>query len=179
MKNKRQGRGAAQGFYRSIGIGREDCCDAMAIASDSFLIRSDGMASVIAGYHWFGNWHGTRCSRFPPLLSPEGRNCARHARDYSLPHARKAWSPLVSEQACPHTTAGAPRSGSYSVQGYIDATGDMAFSIKPLAQMQEVVSCYVSWTGHLDRPDSLLKLNRPGLTWMTRSSPRANGQPVE
>ncbi len=173
-----------KGFYSLNGIGREDCCDAMATASDSFLIRSDGMASVIAGYHWFGNWGRDAMVSLPGLCLLTGR--AEHARDtlaFFCSHMREGLVPnSFSEAGVPsYNSADASLWFIHACKRYIDATGDMAFFDKTLwPKMQEVVSCYEVGTGGIwTDTDSLLKLNRPGLTWMdTKFTPRT-GKPVE
>lgn len=147
------------------------------IAGDQFVVqrRSTNGASVIAGYHWFGDWGRDTMISLPGLLIETGR--------YSI--ARSLLSTFgrnMSEGMLPNYF---PDSGCEPEYNSIDATlwwavaldeyyrntGDVPFLLEQVPLLDKVAIAHLQGTRHgikVDPADGLLMGGEPHLqlTWM-------------
>jgi len=170
----------------------------LALAADQFLVKraipgdSDGH-SVIAGYHWFGDWGRDTMIALPGLTLTTGR--PEFARQILL-----AFSQFVDRGMLPNNFPDAGGKPEYNtidaslwyfeaIRHYAEATHDLATLEKLFPVLSSIVEAHVSGTRyniHVDPSDGLLYGGGPGvqLTWMDAKigdwvvTPRT-GKPVE
>ncbi len=170
----------------------------LALAADQFIVRRailgdrDGH-SVIAGYHWFGDWGRDTMISLPGLSLATGR--PEFARDILL-----AFSKFVDRGMLPNNfpdSGGKPEYNTIdaslwyfeAIRQYFEATRDLATLELLFPILSGMVEAHVAGTRyniHVDPADGLLYGGGPGvqLTWMDAKigdwvvTPRT-GKPVE
>ncbi len=170
----------------------------LVLAADQFIVKraipgnSDGH-SVIAGYHWFGDWGRDTMISLPGLSLPTGR--PEFARDILL-----AFSKFVDGGMLPNNfpdSGGKPEYNTIdaslwyfeAVRQYFEATRDAATLHQLFPVLAAMIEAHVAGTRyniHVDPADGLLYGGGPGvqLTWMDAKigdwvvTPRT-GKPVE
>ena len=155
-------------------------------AADAYLVRrSDGSATVIAGYPWFTDWGRDTMIALPGLLIARGRlDQAREVLEGFLAHLDRGLVPnRFPDAAGPaeYNTVDATLFMFQAVHAWEQAGGSPAFIrdvFYPAAC--EIVDSHLRGTHHgihVDRMDGLLVAGGPGtnLTWMDA---RVDGAPV-
>jgi predicted glycogen debranching enzyme len=168
------------------------------LAADQFIVKRslpeepDGR-SIIAGYHWFGDWGRDTMIALPGLTLTTGR--ASVARQILL-----AFSRYVDKGMLPNNFPDAGGKPEYntvdaalwyfeSVRQYFEATQDTVTLQKLFPVLAGMIDAHVAGTRyniHVDQADGLLYAGGPGiqLTWMDAKigdwvvTPRT-GKPVE
>ncbi len=167
------------------------------LAADAFVVRrpiaSDPKArSVIAGYHWFGDWGRDTMISLPGLALATGR--ADVAKEILL-----TFSQFVDGGMLPNFFPDAGQTPEYNTVDaalwyieaaarYVEASRDLATLRALWPSLKQVIDAYRTGTRygiHMDT-DGLIVANAPGvqLTWMDAKvgdwvvTPRA-GKPVE
>jgi predicted glycogen debranching enzyme len=170
----------------------------LVLAADQFIVKRslpeepDGR-SVIAGYHWFGDWGRDTMIALPGLALATGR--AEVAKQILLAFAR-----YVDGGMLPNNFPDAGGKPEYNtvdaalwyfeaVRQYFDATKDTVTLQKLFPVLANMIDAHVAGTRyniHVDSADGLLYAGGPGaqLTWMDAKigdwvvTPRT-GKPVE
>jgi len=161
-------------------------------AADQFLAARGELKTVMAGYHWFGDWGRDTMISLPGLTLATGRPDA--AREILL-----AFSRHVSQGMLPNRFPDAGEEPEYNtvdaalwffeaVRAYLAHTGDGAFAAGITPVLAGIVEWHTRGTRYGIRVDSdgLLRAGEPGvqLTWMDAKvgdwvvTPR-HGKPVE
>ena len=168
------------------------------LAADQFIVKRslpeepDGR-SIIAGYHWFGDWGRDTMIALPGLTLVTGR--VGVARQILL-----AFSRYVDRGMLPNNFPDAGGQPEYntvdaalwyfeSIRQYFEATQDTALLQKLFPVLAGMIDAHIAGTRyniHVDPSDGLLFAGGPGvqLTWMDAKigdwvvTPRA-GKPVE
>jgi predicted glycogen debranching enzyme len=171
------------------------------LAADQFVVKrelpdvpedSDGK-SIIAGYHWFGDWGRDTMIALPGLTLVTGRPGI--AKTILLSFAR-----YIDRGMLPNNfpdAAGRPEYNTVdaalwffeAVRQYFAATQDVETLVKLFPVMTQMIDAHVAGTRyqiHVDQADGLLYAGEPGvqLTWMDSKvgdwvvTPRV-GKPVE
>ena len=179
--------GSAPGWIRQLMV-----------AADQFVVRrpladdSEGR-SIIAGYHWFGDWGRDTMIALPGLTITTGRPeiAAKILRTFAR-FVDRGMLPNVfpdSVQAPEYNTADAALWYFQAIRQYVNTTGDLDL----LGDLYPVLADIVDWhlrgtryNIHVDHDDGLLFAGEPGvqLTWMDAKvgdwivTPRI-GKPVE
>lgn len=167
----------------------------LALASDAFLVQpTDGRSTVIAGYHWFGDWGRDTMIALPGLCLATGRPEA--ARDILRSFAKYVDGGMLpnrfpDEGETPeYNTVDATLWYFAAVHRYLEATNDLDLLRDTLwPVLQEIGRCHQQGTRyniHVDPADHLLYAGQEGvqLTWMDAKvgdwvvTPRI-GKPVE
>ena len=152
----------------------------LVLAADQFLVRRpvgedpDG-ASVIAGYHWFGDWGRDTMVSLAGLTLATGR--PELARRILTTYAR-----LVDRGMLPNRFPDAGPAPEYTsvdaalwyveaVRAYVEATGDQESLARLWPALEEIVRAYREGTRYgiaEDPDDGLVRGGEPGhpLTWM-------------
>jgi predicted glycogen debranching enzyme len=166
---------------------------ALTSATDQFIVRRGDVNTVIAGYHWFGDWGRDTMIALPGLTLVTGR--ADLAKSILLEFARHVDSGLLPNHF-PETGA-APEYNTIdatlwffeAVRKLLEYTGDFEFvKSKLYSKMANMIGWQIRGTRygiHVDQ-DGLLAGGGPGvqLTWMDAKvgdqviTPRS-GKPVE
>jgi predicted glycogen debranching enzyme len=170
----------------------------LTLAADQFVVERrpcEGVPgrTVIAGYHWFGDWGRDTMISLPGLMLATGRaadaadvlrTVARYLSEGLLPNR----FPDAGEQP-EYNTADATLWFFLAVRAYHLAAGDAALVDELLPALRDVIAWHMRGTRHgikVDVADGLLHCGEPGvqLTWMDAKvgdwvvTPRT-GKPVE
>ncbi len=173
----------------------------LVLAADQFVVNrglpsADPGKTVIAGYHWFGDWGRDTMIALPGLTLTTGR--PEIARSILLTFSR-----YVSQGMLPNRfpdDGSTPVDAEYNtvdatlwyfeaIRQYVEATGDEAFLTEIFPILAEIIDWHRKGTRyniHVDPEDGLLYAGQPGvqLTWMDAKvgdwvvTPRI-GKPVE
>ena len=169
-------------------------CRALALSADQFLVRRGaGLRTVIAGYHWFGDWGRDTMISLPGLCLTTGRH--EEAKDIL-----RAFAAVVDQGMLPNRFTGRGETPEYNtvdaslwffvaLHRYLLATGDYAFAREEIwPVLEEIISWHQRGTRHGIHADGdgMLASGEPGvqLTWMDAKvgervvTPR-RGKPVE
>ncbi len=170
----------------------------LVLAAGQFIVQRslpeepDGR-SIIAGYHWFGDWGRDTMISVPGLALTTGRH--EIARKILL-----AFAPYVDQGMLPNNFPNAGGRPEYNtvdaalwyfqaVRQYFAATQDAVTLGKLFPALEQIIDWYVKGTRyqiHVDDSDGLLYAGEPGvqLTWMDAKvgdwvvTPRI-GKPIE
>ncbi len=167
-------------------------------AADQFIVRRETIReksgrSVLAGYHWFGDWGRDTMISLPGLTLATGRpqiagsilrTFARYVDEGMLPNR----FPDAGEDP-EYNTVDATLWYFDAIHAYHAATGDDALLKELFPVLQEIIDWHLRGTRyqiHVDPADGLLFAGEPGvqLTWMDAKvddwvvTPRI-GKPVE
>lgn len=170
----------------------------LVLAANQFVVSRpladapDGL-SLIAGYHWFGDWGRDMMIALPGLTLATGRPeiAARILRTFAR-FVDRGMLPNVFPDAGDtpaYNTADATLWYFETVRQYVEATGDLNLLRDLYPVLQEIVDAHVNGTRyqiHVDPNDGLLYAGEAGvqLTWMDAKvgdwvvTPRI-GKPVE
>src|SRR6266849_5522176 len=170
----------------------------LVLSADQFVARRpladdpEGM-TVIAGYHWFGDWGRDTMIALPGLTLTTGRPeiAARILRTFAR-FVDRGMLPNVfpdAGQAPEYNTAGVALWYFEAVRQYVAATNDLEPLHELFPVLGEIIDWHVRGTRykiHVDPEDGLLFAGEPGvqLTWMDAKvgdwvvTPRI-GKPIE
>jgi predicted glycogen debranching enzyme len=152
----------------------------LVLAADQFVVRrglpadAHGM-SVIAGYHWFGDWGRDTMVALPGLTLPTGRAdvAARILRTFASFVDRGMLPNRFPDQGEPpeYNTVDATLWYFEAVRAYHAATGDDGLLKELLPILEGIVEWHRTGTRHgiaVDPADGLLRSGEEGvqLTWM-------------
>jgi predicted glycogen debranching enzyme len=170
----------------------------LALAADQFIVRhpsadDPGALSVIAGYHWFGDWGRDTMIALPGLTLATRRE-AITAR------ILESWAAYLDGGLLPNVFPGAGEPAAYNsvdaalwfieaVRQYVDATSDVALLRRLYPSLVDIVDRYRAGTRFgimCDPADGLIWAGQSGvaLTWMDAKigdvavTPRI-GKPIE
>jgi predicted glycogen debranching enzyme len=172
---------------------KEPLVAALAQAADQFLVRRGDLKTVIAGYHWFGDWGRDTMIALPGLTLTTGRaDIARNILLAFAKHVDRGMLPNLFPDAGEtpeYNTVDATLWFFEAIRALTEKTGDADFVRKNLyATLCDIVDWHVKGTRYGIRmdDDGLLNAGEPGvqLTWMDAKvgdwvvTPRY-GKPVE
>ena len=169
----------------------------LVLAADAFVVARNvderPGATVIAGYHWFGDWGRDTMIALPGLALTTGRpelaatilrTFAQYIDGGMLPNR------FPDDGAPPeYNTVDAALWFVETVRGFAAATSDLALVESIFAKLDEIIECYARGTRYgiaVDPDDGLLHAGQAGvqLTWMDAKvgewvvTPRI-GKPIE
>src|SRR6201997_2087855 len=171
----------------------DDFAQSLAAASDQYLVSRGENKTVIAGYHWFGDWGRDTMIALPGLTLPTGkydvarnilRTFAKHVDQGMLPNR----FPDAGERP-EYNTVDAALWFFEAARPYLGYTNDLEFVRDELyPRFADIISWHARGTryGIKVDPSGLLASGEPGiqLTWMDAKvgdwvvTPR-RGKPVE
>jgi predicted glycogen debranching enzyme len=167
----------------------------LVLAADQFIVKRGAGQTVIAGYHWFGDWGRDTMIALPGLTlttrrydvaaSTLGvRTFARFVSEGMLPNR------FSDEGEQPeHNTVDATLWYFHAIDRYVEASGDEDLARELFPILEDIVGWHIRGTRyriHVDATDGLIYAGEPGvqLTWMDVKvgdwvvTPRI-GKPVE
>jgi predicted glycogen debranching enzyme len=171
--------GVIGGFREAAGDAAPAFVEQLALAADQFVVRrglaADAGYSIVAGYHWFGEWGRDTMIALPGLLLATGRNDEARA-------VLQTWSQFVDNGMLPNELPADGQDPTYNsvdsslwfveaLRQYVQRTGDDATLRAVFPVLREIVSRYREGTRygiHADFADGLLYAGEAGvqLTWM-------------
>jgi predicted glycogen debranching enzyme len=178
--------------------GAPEWINQLVLAADQFIVsrslqKEPEGKTIIAGYHWFGDWGRDTMISLPGLTISTGR--PEIARSILLTFARHVDRGMLpnrfpdSGEAPEYNTVDATLWYFEAVRAYYDATGDDDLLKELLPVLIEIINWHTRGTRyniHIDSSDGLLYAGEKGvqLTWMDAKigdwvvTPRI-GKPVE
>jgi predicted glycogen debranching enzyme len=184
----------ARGLVHTAGLERQPhWVQQLALAADQFLVKRGTGQTVIAGYHWFGDWGRdtmialaglTLTTRRYEAAADVLRTFGRFVSQGMLPNRFPD-----SGETPEYNTVDASLWYFHAIDRYVAASSDMALARELLPVLDDMAAWHVRGTRyniHMDPPDGLLYAGQPGvqLTWMDAKvgewvvTPRI-GKPVE
>jgi predicted glycogen debranching enzyme len=170
----------------------------LVLAADQFVVSrptpdDPGGLSVIAGYHWFGDWGRDTMIALPGLTLTLGRpEIARRILGTFGRFVDRGMLPNVfpdAGESPEYNTVDAALWYVEAVRAYHEATGDRDTLRALFPALEQIVDGYVAGTRyriHVDPADGLVAAGEPGvqLTWMDarvdgREVTPRTGKPVE
>jgi predicted glycogen debranching enzyme len=152
------------------------------LAADQFIVEGNAGTSIIAGYHWFGEWGRDTFIAMPGLLFTTKRFA--EAREVFMRFAREIREGLVPNcfvegHGAAYNSVDASLWFIDALAKYEQASGDWEFVKQMIPKVGEIIDGYIHGTGNGIKMHSsgLLKAgNRDTqLTWMDA---RVDGNPV-
>ena len=175
-------------FYGKNGkLSVEEWLNWIILATDTFIVKtSDGQGSVIAGYHWFGDWGRDTFISLPGLMLVTRRfddarkvflRFKRHCKDGLIPN----FLPEEAGQEPAYNSVDATLWYVNAVWQFLKYTGDFGFVREQLWEnLKSVIEHYVNGTSFGIRLDEDgLVSHGPQLTWMDTVSTPRGGKAVE
>jgi predicted glycogen debranching enzyme len=173
-----------RGILRSqpVRTGLGSVSGRLALAADQFVIKRSSGASIIAGYHWFGEWGRDTFIALPGLLLCTGRFA--EAREVFLrfcDRMRGGVVPNVLDEGGEslYNSVDASLWMVEALRKYEEYSGDTAFALAILPRVREVIDSFLAGTLYGTRVDQrgLVATGAPDLqvTWMDAC---AGGRPV-
>ncbi len=170
-----------------------DWVQQLVLAADQFLVRRGDGQTVMAGYHWFGDWGRDTMIALPGL--------ALATRRYALAAGvLRTFARFISQGMLPnrfpdsgeqpeYNTVDATLWYFHAIDRYTAASGDQNLARELLGALDDIIDWHLRGTRyqiHMDLNDGLLYAGEPGvqLTWMDAKvgdwvvTPRI-GKPVE
>lgn len=157
-------------------------CNWLIHSSNHFMVKhpEDG-CTIVAGYHWFGEWGRDAAIALPGLLLTTGRfGEAKKVLYRYLKNTRNGLAPVYFDET------GKPHYGSidtslwliYSAYKYFQYTSDQTFIREIYSKLREIIEGYQHGTNYSNLSHDFLLEAKPGeysLTWMDA---RIDGKPV-
>jgi predicted glycogen debranching enzyme len=169
-------------YYRTSRVEKSEFCDTLVISSDSFIVKRGDLYSVVAGYHWFGDWGRDALISLPGLALVTGRH--KEAKDMLLLFAKTMKGGLIRntfDRMPGNEYKGADPSLLFinDVFQFLKHTEDYIFVRRSFwLKMKGIIDSYRNGTeGVRMDGDGLIVTLADGLTWMD-TLPR-KGKPVE
>lgn len=169
-------------YYRTTRVEKNDFCDALVMSSDSFIVKRGDLYSVVAGYHWFGDWGRDALISLPGVALVTGRH--KEAKDILMLFAKTMKGGLIRntfDKMPGNEYRGADTSLLFinAVYQLLKYTEDYIYVRRSFwLKMKGIIDSYLNETeGIKVDKDGLIVTLRDGLTWMD-TIPR-KGKPVE
>ncbi|MDY0385734.1 MAG: amylo-alpha-1,6-glucosidase [Methanolobus sp.] len=146
----------------------------LVIAGDSFIVerRSTESKSIIAGYHWFGDWGRDTMISIPGLTLATGRfdearsilsTFAAYTKDGLIPNL----FPENASESPVYNTVDASLWFVHAVGRYLDYTDDIEFTESMWPSIESVLNNYKAGTAYDIKMDDDGLIEQSGqLTWM-------------
>jgi predicted glycogen debranching enzyme len=150
-------------------------------SSDQFTVKlPDGTSTIIAGYHWFGEWGRDAAIALPGLLLTTGRfDEAKNVIRRFLNKSKNGLVPVYFENESAHyASIDTSLWLIYSAYKYFEYTSDLRFLREIYPKLVEIIEWYRRGTDYSKMAEDFLLEAKSGehcLTWMDA---RVDGAPV-
>jgi predicted glycogen debranching enzyme len=146
-------------------------CNKLVLSTDNFIVQKNDSKSVIAGYHWFGDWGRDTLIALPGLTLVTKRfgdakqillNLSKYCKNGLIPNAF-----MDRDSKAVYNTVDASLWYIDRVYQYLKYTNDKAFLEKIWKTLQSIILGYIKGTSFgIKMYDDFLISHDPGLTWM-------------
>ncbi len=143
----------------------------LVLSTDNFIVKKDKGKSVVAGYHWFGDWGRDTLIALPGLALVTGRY--NDAKQILLSFSKYCKNGLIPNAFMERDSVAIYNNADSSlwyidrVYQYLKYTNDKEFVKKIWETLKSIINGYKNGTDfdiHMD--DDYLISHGPGLTWM-------------
>ena len=159
-------------FFRINEIKKEDWIKWLILAGDNHLIKKfDGKSSIIAGYHWFGEWVRDTMISLPGICLKTGRlkeaknileGYAKYIKNGILPNNL----PVREGESPGYNSADGTFWFVNCIYLYYQKTKDKKFAEKMWPTIIQIIEKHVEGTNGIKLDNDFLMKHEPGLTWM-------------
>lgn len=146
-------------------------CSKLVLSSDNFIVKNAKSKSILAGYHWFGDWGRDTLISLPGLTLVTKRY--DEARQILLNYSKFCKNGLIPnafmdrDSAAVYNTVDASLWYIDRVFQYLKYTNDSAFLQKIWKTLQSIMLGYIKGTDFgIKMDEDFLIEHGPGLTWM-------------
>jgi predicted glycogen debranching enzyme len=146
-------------------------CNKLVLSTDNFIVRKDTSKSVIAGYHWFGDWGRDTLISLPGLTLVTRRyddakqiliSLSKYCEKGLIPNAF-----MDRDLKAVHNNVDASLWYIDRVYQYLKYTNDQKTLKKIWETLQSIIYGYIKGTDFgIQMDDDFLISHNPGLTWM-------------
>lgn len=146
-------------------------CNKLVLSTDNFIVKKDDNKSIIAGYHWFGEWGRDTLIALPGLTLVTKRfddakkillNFSNYCKNGLIPNVF-----MDKDSKAMYNTVDASLWYIDRVYQYLKYTNDVDFLNKILRTLQSIIYGYLKGTDFgIKLDDDFLIGHDPGLTWM-------------
>lgn len=146
-------------------------CNELVSSTDNFIVQKNDSKSVIAGYHWFGDWGRDTLIALPGLILVTKRfddakqillTLSKYCKNGLIPKAF-----MDKDSKAVYNTVDASLWYIDRVYQYLKYTNDKAFLEKIWKTLQLIILGYIKGTDFgIKMDDDFLISHDPGLTWM-------------
>ncbi|MEM5793439.1 MAG: amylo-alpha-1,6-glucosidase [Candidatus Aenigmatarchaeota archaeon] len=161
-----------ENFFKLNKVEEEDWVKWLVLSSDNHLIkRFDGKYSIIAGYHWFGEWGRDTMISLPGICLKTGRlEEAKNILESYLGFMKDGLIPNmfpVREGEKPsHNSVDSALWFVNCIYMYYKKTGDKSFVKRMWPEIIRIIESYVRGVDGIKMDEDFLIKHAPGLTWM-------------
>lgn len=146
-------------------------CNKLVLSSDNFIVKNDTNKSIIAGYHWFGEWGRDTLIALPGLTLVNKRfddakeillNLSKYCKNGLIPNAI-----MDRDSETVHNNVDSSLWYIDRVYQYLKYTNDKKTLEKVWETLQTIMYKYIKGTDFgIKMDDDFLISHDPGLTWM-------------
>jgi len=146
-------------------------CNKLVLSSDNFIVKKKNSKSIIAGYHWFGDWGRDTLISLPGLTLVTKRyddakqillNLSKYCKNGLIPNAF-----MERDSKAVYNTVDASLWYIDRVYQYLKYTNDKDFLKQIWNSLQSIILGYIKGTDFgIRMDDDFLISHDPGLTWM-------------
>ena len=146
-------------------------CNKLVLSTDNFIVRKDDSKSVIAGYHWFGDWGRDTLIALPGLTLVTKRfddakqillTFSKYCKNGLIPNAF-----MDRDSKAVYNTVDASLWYIDRIFQYLKYTNDKPFLEKIWKTLQSIILGYIKGTDFgIKMDDDFLIGHDSGLTWM-------------
>jgi predicted glycogen debranching enzyme len=146
-------------------------CNKLILSTDNFIVQKNDSKSVIAGYHWFGDWGRDTLIALPGFTLVTKRfddakqillTLSKYCKNGLIPNAF-----MDRDSKAVYNTVDASLWYIDRVYQYLKYTNDKAFLEKIWKTLQSIILGYIKGTSFgIKMDDDFLISHDPGLTWM-------------
>jgi len=159
--------------FQRICKAKDEWAKWLALAADTHIISMPAGKTIIAGYHWFGEWGRDTFISLPGLCLATGRyEDAREIIKYYLDKVKHGLVPNTKDN---YNSADASLWFFDAVYKYYLATDDLEFVMKIYDKLKSIIAFYMNGTKGISMDKDFLIHSQAGMTWMDAV---VDGQPV-
>jgi predicted glycogen debranching enzyme len=146
-------------------------CNKLVLSTDNFIVNKGDGKSVIAGYHWFGDWGRDALISLPGLTLVTKRfddakkillSFGKYSKDGLIPNAF-----MERDSKAVYNTVDASLWYIDRVYQYLKYTNDISFLNEIWETLQNIMLSYIKGTHFgIKMDEDFLISHDPGLTWM-------------
>lgn len=164
-KELKRKKSVVQNFFKNTKIKKEDWIKWLILSADNHIVKSSNNTTIIAGYHWFGEWGRDTFISLPGLcLSTKRYNEARDIIKYYL--SKLKFGLIPNEIDGNYNSVDASLWFINAVYKYYQHTEDIEFIIQIYDKLRSIVSFYMNGTNGIKMDDDFLIYSNAGMTWM-------------
>ncbi|MCX8178421.1 MAG: glycogen debranching enzyme N-terminal domain-containing protein [Candidatus Aenigmarchaeota archaeon] len=164
-KELKRKKNVIQNFFKNSKLKKDEWIKWLVLSADNHVVKSNGHTSIIAGYHWFGEWGRDTFISLPGLcLSTKRYSEARDIIKYYISKLKFGLIPNEVDEN--YNSADASLWLINAVYDYYQHTEDIEFVMQIYEKLRSIISFYMNGTNGIKMDDDFLIYSKAGMTWM-------------